>query len=127
VPTEDFWPSDLAAVELRTPLSILKEVAAMLGSKTSNAILAEVTTKSEAGLFYHRLYLVVPVLENYQYQLLTARHEILLYPVSVFWGKHFETCPDEGRFKEALKKILASSETRDILAALLAQAKATAS
>jgi hypothetical protein len=127
VPTEDFWPSDLDKIELRTPLSILKEQASVLGAKTANAVIAEVTSKSEAGLFYHRLFLVVPVLDNYRYQLLTVNNGVKLYPLELKWAGRSYRCLDEADFKERLKETLSSDETRILLAALVAQAKADGS
>ena len=124
MPTEDFWPSDLDKIDIRTPLSILKEQAAALGGKTGNAVLAEVVSKSETGDFYHRLFLVVPVLDNYRYQLFLAVHDIKLYPVQIRKGNQVYRCPDEAALKTALKDILASDETRGLIAALVAQAKA---
>jgi hypothetical protein len=43
--TNDLWPSDIAAnSNLRTPVTILKEQAALLGQKTDNLVIATVSS-----------------------------------------------------------------------------------
>jgi hypothetical protein len=38
----DLWPNDLGLVDIKSPLSILKEQASMLGQKTQMIVKAEV-------------------------------------------------------------------------------------
>src|SRR5229473_2311676 len=76
----DLW-GDLIAEPVRTPVTILKEQATLLGSKTNQMVLAEVKTEVEEGEFVHAFELVVPFLEYYRYRLFTVQHSITLYPV----------------------------------------------
>lgn len=122
----DFWP-DISASKLRTPLSIMKQQAALLGKHTNNLVEAEVVTRSEAGRLYHRLFLVAPTLD-YRYQLLSASHDVKLYPVETHVGTGplllSRVISDEPEFVAWLKEILSSDETKRIIDALLAQAEA---
>lgn len=121
----DFWP-DISASKPRTPLSIMKQQAALLGKHTNNLVEAEVVTASEAGSLYHRLFLVAPTLD-YRYQLLSVSHDITLYPIEVYASKlpaARQTVKTEADFVEWLKKVLSSDETKRVVSALLAQAEA---
>jgi hypothetical protein len=73
--TTDFWGA-LDAKELiqRTPLSILREQAALLGEKTGNLVEAQVSRDTYGPEFVLALNLVVPGLDNYTYQILKVRH-----------------------------------------------------
>jgi hypothetical protein len=47
----DLWPEEIAKVKIKSPVPILNEQASLLGQKTQNIILAEVS-KSEANSLY---------------------------------------------------------------------------
>ena len=57
----DLW-GEIEATQIRTPLVILREQAALLGAKTQNLVEASVNTFVSEGSFYHSLDLVVPSL-----------------------------------------------------------------
>jgi hypothetical protein len=116
----DFW-GDLQPTEVRTPLSILREQASMLGPKTNFLLEARVETEIEGAWFIHRFNLVVPGLDNYTYQLFEIVHDVNLYPVRDR-GKSQEL-QDEVVFTEWLRQRLASPQTRKILSNLVAQAQ----
>src|SRR5881296_859505 len=78
----DLW-GEIQPPDVRTPVSILREQAALLGQKTKNLVEASVETTSSGGTFYHTFKLVAPALDNYTYQLFRIRHGIQLYPVYV--------------------------------------------
>ena len=42
----DFWPNDIGQSNIRTPGSILKEVASYLGPKTKQVVKADVITSA---------------------------------------------------------------------------------
>ncbi len=117
----DLW-GEIEATQVRTPLIILREQAALLGAKTKNLVEASVLTHANGDSFRHRFDLVVPALDRYTYSLFTIIHGPLIYPVAVL-GKstRFET---EEQFVEWLGATLSSSETKRIVTNLLAQAAA---
>ena len=118
----DFWP-DFTNASLRTPVTLLREQAALLGPKTQQLVVADVESMASGENFYHRFYLLVPTLDNYRYELFALSHSILLYPATVSYksmGIHIE---NEEALKTWLKNVLSSKETTKIIEALLAQAK----
>jgi hypothetical protein len=115
----DLW-GDLAPVEVRPPVALLREQAAVLGTKTKNLIQAKVVTDATLGEIRHRFILVVPALGNYSYQMFRIEHDVNLYPVTI------ETEPPimlatERDFMDWLRDTLSSEHTKKILANLLAQ------
>jgi hypothetical protein len=115
----DFW-GEIQVSEIRTPASILREQAALLGPKTQNVIEARVETAVTADdKFAHAFYLVAPGLDNYRYRLLQITHPIGLYPV--ISPPHVLKTEEE--FTAWLHKKLSSDQTRRIVANLLAQAR----
>jgi len=120
----DLWPGDIGEGDLRTPVAILKEQATLLGTKTDQLVAAEVESRAEADVFFHRFYLVAPALE-YKYKLFTVRHPVSLYPmVGYFSDGRQEQIHSEEEFIEWLRGVLTSEETRGIVRALIAQSKA---
>lgn len=116
----DLW-GEIAPVQVRTPLAILKEQAALLGAKTNRLVEAMVDTSTTGhGEFEHRFILIVPALDDYRYQLFTIYHGIELYPVRVmeFENDDPET---EDQFLEWLRGKLSSKDTKRIIGKLLAQ------
>jgi hypothetical protein len=122
--TPDFW-GEIGPVKMRTPVSILREQASILGTKTKNLIEGEVITANQGGRFYHSMNLVVPVLGNYRYTLFTVTHEIGLYPVTVTEGRYSRISESEDDFLEWLRAKLSGPETKRIIEALLAQTEAS--
>ena len=117
----DLW-GDLAPAEVRTPLSIMREQAALLGTKTQNLVEAVVSTVVVGEEFTHYFNLVVPALSNYAYQLFVVSHRIDLYPLTVR-NPEFRQLENEHEFVEWLGRTLSSIETRKIISNLLAQVK----
>jgi hypothetical protein len=120
----DLWP-DIHAAKPRTPLSIMKQQAVMLGKHTSNLLEAEVTTDIYDGDFRHRFVIAVPALD-YRYELFTVSHDPMLYPITVLHPITVSLVPklrNEQEFVDWLKNVLNSDDTKRILASLLAQAE----
>lgn len=129
----DLW-GEIALTQLRTPRSILREQAALLGGKTQHIVEASVQTRVSDDAFPRSGYLVktqvfdmslchsfnleVPAL-SYTYNLFVIYHGPWIYPVHVgSQGPRFET---EQEFIEWLSAKLSSPETKRIVANLLAQ------
>jgi hypothetical protein len=116
----DFW-GEIEAIEVRTPLSILREQAAALGPRTKNLVEAKVETEIAGTSFRHAFDLVVPSLDNYTYRLFEIQHDHDLYPIYV--RTTAEQLTDEGAFIDWLRVRLTSPQTRKIVGNLLAQAQ----
>jgi len=114
----DLW-GEIAPSAVRTPASILKEQASLLGAKTQHMIEGEVVTSALGSSFYHSFLLVVPSLDEYKYKLFEIHHGVSPYPVSVL----MTDLPDEDRFVAWLRDTLSSAETKSIIGNLLAQAR----
>ena len=92
----------------------------MLGAKTQHVVEGRVNTTSSYQTFTHSLILVVPSLDNYEYELLKIRHGIGLYPVE---NSHpYKEFPDEESFVDWLRQELSSPRTKKVIGDLMAQA-----
>jgi hypothetical protein len=116
----DLW-GDIQAEAIRTPVSILREQATLLGPKTQNLIEAKVATTTELGTFFHSFNLVVPAQDSYTYRLFRISRQIELHPIRVH-GDPIVDLANEGAFRDWLRQRLSSEETRRIIASLTAQA-----
>jgi|ERR1017187_1630186 hypothetical protein len=117
----DLW-GEIEATQIRTPASIMREQAALLGAKTKYLVEALVSTTVSSDSFFHNFNLVVPSLDNYTYNLFTVYHGVSIYPVSV-WSSH-TSIETEEQFVEWLRATLSSPGTKRIVSNLLAQVAA---
>lgn len=119
----DLWPA-IEGDPVRTPLSILREQASLLGPKTQHLVEAEVSTSSRRDSLVHEFYVVAPALDHYRYHLLTVAHGIELYPLEM-WPARGDTAQvdDEGAFVERLGSFLASEHTLNIVRSLYSQSQ----
>jgi hypothetical protein len=122
---DDLWPQDIAESNMVTPVSILKEQAALLGDKTSQLVKGEVVTQAVGNFFHHQFFVVAPTL-SYRYELFLVTHGVSFYPITL--KRPFETTapmlPNEDAFKQALKDIFASPQTLNVVHSILAQVRA---
>jgi hypothetical protein len=116
----DLW-GEIEATQIRTPLVILREQAALLGAKTKNLVEASVNTHADGDTFIHNFNLDVPALGRYRYNLFNIQHGPSIYPVTVSSKHRLDT---EQEFIEWLGAKLSSPETKRIVANLLAQVAA---
>lgn len=114
----DLW-GEIVATKTRTPVAILREQASLLGEKTAFAIEAKVESAASDRGFIHRFVLVVPALDQYEYELFSISHGIELYPVQEL--ANYKTMETEEQFKEWLHRQLSDSRTVRIIGNLLAQ------
>jgi hypothetical protein len=120
----DFW-GEIVPAEERTPLAILREQAALLGTKTKNLVEATVDTSVNPlarNEFIHRFALVVPSLGNYKYELFRIEHGVAIYPIHTSEPPPALGLETEQEFVDWLRRKLSSVETKRIIANLLAQA-----
>lgn len=117
----DFWPEDIGATTVVTPLSLMKEAASYLGPKTKQLVKAEVRTNATGDSFQQSFLLVAPGLNNYQYLLFYLQHPITLYPATLVWQSGPALIMSQEQLVEKLKEIIGSEQTKKIVQALLAQ------
>ncbi|MDZ7898058.1 MAG: hypothetical protein U5N85_08525 [Arcicella sp.] len=127
----NLWP-DFTIEKVRTPKTVLKEQAALLGERTRNLILGEVVSdkvplKSGKEVISEELYLVVPSLGNYRYRLVELYHEpALVYPLFeglyLSEGMKSNGINDENDLTKYLSSVFTNTKTKTIIQSLLAQA-----
>ena len=123
----DLWPNDLGATDVVPPVVILRQQAALLGTRFKYAITGEVQSDDIDGKFLHGFYIVAPALGDYHYLLFSIIHGIELYPLAIQGVKDMTSlsCNDEQTFIGSLQGIFQSEWTRKVIASLLAQSQAT--
>lgn len=127
----DLWPEFAPAEGEVPPITILKQQASLLGLKLRNLIEADVDTGTTdyQDCLRHSLFLVAPVLNFYRYKLLDVEHPaIQMYPVTIKVSSDDPAsspseikAENEAEFKDALKGIFASDQTKRVIENLLAQ------
>ena len=128
---KSLWPDFAPAKGELPPITILKQQASVLGLKLRNLIEADVETGTTDYQRYlrHTLFLVAPVLNFYRYKLLDVEHSATqMYPATIKVplddpaNTHSEIkAENEEEFKDALKDIFASAQTKKVIENLLAQ------
>lgn len=122
---DNLWPANIADSNLVTPVSILKEQAALLGEQTRQLVIGEVTTDTTGNLFVHHFYIVAPTL-SYKFELFTVTHGISFYPLTLrHGGNNISMTKNDGfaSFKENLKTIFSSESTVNVVHSILAQVR----
>ena len=122
----DFWPDDIKPDDMDAPVKILKENAASLYDLTNGVLRAHIKTRYMRDEMRHSLEIVSSRMDDYSYELLKVSHELDMYPLTIIhWNSEGDTveveAEDEKEFVQALKTILSSKETNEILGKLLAQ------
>ena len=119
----DLWPENIGESKLVTPLAVLKEQAALLGTKTQQLVTGEVTTETSGNLFVHHFSLVAPTL-RYRYELFRVTHGISFYPLNVVYLNNTHAMKSEAEFKDKLKEIFSATHTVTTVQSILAQVRA---
>ena len=147
----DLWPTDLDAVATaKSPITILKAQASILGSKTKNIVKAYVrrfppdhpalsrqwraakSKRQEAEPFNYGFYLQAPALDNYTYHLFTLSFGVEAYPAHFLVDDDIAkemsvdqtegiVVNDEKQFERVLSEVLASQKTRKVISAIWTQ------
>ena len=129
--SSDLWPADFGTPNVRLPVVILREQAALLGRKTGNLVEAEVRTNpgavSPKDLEY-RFFLVAPALDHYRYYLFMIVHSVGdTYPVR-FYPKEsegeFDEIHSEQELVNRLAEVFNSDDTKRVIQSLIAQSQA---
>jgi hypothetical protein len=135
----DLWPSDIApsTPNVKPPVTLLREQAALLGAKTKNIVEAQVVpadTQYHHG-FGYEFQLVGPALNNYRFPLFRIEYSIEMYPLWMYVaggilgldeGTAQFNVPSEADLLEALAKVFAAEKTRQVIQAIQAQSMVAA-
>ena len=142
----DLWPEVIKYTDMKAPVNILKEQAALLGNKTQNIVTAKVSpfdTPGESPFVYSFL-IVATALGNYHYELFKIEYDIEFYPARIYLdteiadelskqgltidevrssliGRERLIAYSESEFLELLRKIFSAKKTQRIISALLTQ------
>ena len=119
---DNLWPENIADSNLTTPVTILKEQAALLGEKTRQLVKGEVVTQTTGNLFVHYFYIVAPTL-SYKFELFTLSHGVNFYPLVMKYLNNTISLSSEGEFKDKLKEIFAAPHTLNVVHSILAQVR----
>ena len=120
---ESFWAVP-DVTDIRTPLSILREQAAAITEQTKGTLVGVVDAQAGSnGDLEIQLELSVPSLNGYRYRILAYEQPIELYPGRMRARNESGTINDEKDFISTIKTILSSGRVRNVLIALLAQAR----
>lgn len=120
---DDYWPTDIGEPNAVTPASMMRAQASLLGSKTNQQVTASVVSiGGSPAEFIWSFQLLSSTLGNYRYELFRVSHPLTLFPVVVNWEGHAnKVITTEQEFKEHLKEIIGSEQTKKIVQGILAQ------
>jgi len=124
-----FWNIDTSSLDsVVSPKSVLQKQASELSKLSKGKLLGVVRTQQnrQRDGFIQEFYIEVPLLDNYRYNLLDVIHSITMFPATIrlyspAGGQDDTETDDLSGFMEALKRILTSKDTNNLLAGLLAQ------
>jgi len=138
----DLWPAMAAtSTTQNTPVSILRNQAALLEKKTEGLVVADVKRRNvevpeiiyavtKAGVkeenaqnvFAYSFYLIAPALEKYRYLLFWMLHPVEMYPLLIRDSPEGEIkVESESEFLEVLRRIFGSEKTQRVIQAMIAQ------
>jgi hypothetical protein len=120
---QSFWtiPTDL---NIRTPLSILREQANALTQQTNAALYGEVSTLALDSTIYITLEIQVPALNGYKVEILEYEQPVHMYPGRLklnLTDRGKILVEDEEKFVLLIKNYLSSKEMARVIQSLLAQ------
>lgn len=129
----DLLPDDFGTETLTPPIVVLREQAEHLTRRLGGLVIAKVVTTRHPGdpsVLLHRFMVEVPSLDDYTFALFSVIHPLTLYPLDIQAqssnGLHYSNISSPAGFESALRDVFSSSEFKRIIAALKAQAVATA-
>jgi hypothetical protein len=121
----NLWGDLSTLKKIRTPKTLLLEQAEILSQAPGGVVRGQVDTTQNGDILYNKLTIVAPALDNYSYAVCVVRHDVELYPCSIYdqrttqWTK----CENEADLKEKLGAILSGEKTRRVIEALLSQSE----
>jgi len=126
---ENLWGDLTPYQDIKPPVAILREQAAMLSDLTNKILVGDVEVRKGGGAgraFEIDLDIQAPALDYYFITILTVTHAIIPYPLNVKDKTNdvIYECSNEETFKQALGNILSSDSVHRIISSLLSQSKA---
>jgi hypothetical protein len=125
--TVDLWPKDISVSDLVSPVTVLKEQAALLGTKTKNLVEGKVELSESGGnQFVYVFYLVAPALKNYRYRLLSVAYPVEFFPATINFeanNKGGYIAKDYDEFVKKLGEVLSHEKTKAVVKALISQSQ----
>lgn len=117
----DLWP-DIEFEPIKTPASVLREQATLLGRKTGNLVTASVETKSDSRIV-HSFFMECDAIQ-YKVRLLRVVHGVLIWPAEIVLDSSAAnaTVQNEEEFIAKLREVFASTWVTNIVRALMSQA-----
>jgi hypothetical protein len=123
--TEDLWADFSPPEQLSAPASLLRDQAVMLHQKTRGLVYAQVrSTSAGDGSFWVGFDLGSPGLPEYSYRLLELTYPPEFYPLRMSAFGKAEEFADEDGFRKGLAAVLRSPRTKQVVEAIMAQARA---
>ncbi len=125
---QDLWGELPVTETVRTPVTILREQAALLEKKTENILQGNIHIAASRDEFSVSFDIIAPSLDDYSYRVLTIDYPPIMYPLRVREKVTREApviwqCGDEERFTEVLGRILSHSQIRRVVTSLVAQSR----
>ena len=124
----DLWPADFGRLKVIPPLSLLREQAGFLATKTDGRLRGHVLTSLSGISVLHQFLLVAPALDDYSYKLFEVAHTVQLYPATIQTegGGREYPCETYEQFVRSLREVLTSERTVSIIRAIIAQTEGPA-
>lgn len=126
----DLWGELPLTETARTPVTILREQAALLEKKTENVLQGNIHIRPSTygNGFSASFDIIAPSLDDYSYRVLTIDYPISMYPLKIreeVTGRPPMPieCSNEESFMQALGEILAHPQMKKVVASLMAQSR----
>ena len=123
--TENLWGDIPSGANIeRTPVTLLREQASLLGKATNNLLVGEVHSSSDSSnqQFRADLSIVAPTLNDYRYHVLHIDYSLGFYPVMIKdegAGGPRKTVQNEEELKAIVAEVLQSRIVRDVVQRLI--------
>jgi len=124
---DNLWGDGEFVSDVKAPVAILKEQAAVLTNLTKGVLQGTVKVlRAQSAISNIELRIMAPALDNYHYLVADVYHPTEVYPVQVIdpTNKTEYSADDEEQFKDALRKVFQSDKVRRAIAMLIAQSEA---
>jgi hypothetical protein len=121
---DNLWPEFTPPEQVKSPVFLLKEQAALLAQRTGGIVVGRLSTlNTPDGRFVVSLDLAAPALRGYRYRLLEVIFPPEFYPLVINGpGQQLNNINGEAEFRDALASVLRSEKTKQIVEAIMAQA-----
>jgi hypothetical protein len=123
---ENMWGEINDPVNQRTPTSILREQAAILNRLTKGVLIGSLEQEpTNNNALAYNFAVTAPAINNHKFLILTVQYSITIYPLTLtdHTTQVQRQCLNEEAFTTTLKGILASTQLKRVISALLIQSR----